>query len=96
MYPQTLTVSSVGQITLPKSVHKLLGLEKGAKLSYEIDTKARQITLKKQKTIDEVLDDLAELKKEYPHPPVDSKWSKMTVGEMSNELAKNIQGDTWV
>ena len=96
MYPQTLTVSSVGQITLPKSVRKLLGLEKGTKLELSVDEKSQSFTVKRQKTIDEVFADLAELKDEFPHHPVDPKWSKMTIDEMSNELAKDIQGDTWV
>ena len=96
MYPRTLTLSSVGQITLPKSVRELLGLKKGAKLNLEVDAKTHRLTLKKQMTVDEVFDELERINKKYPHKPVDPKWSKMSVGEISLELAKDLEGDTWV
>ena len=41
-----LTLSSVGQITIPRSVRKALGLEKGAKLELEVYDKAKKLTKK--------------------------------------------------
>ena len=96
MQPKTLTISSVGQITLPRSVRKVLGLEPGAKLDVEINQEKKTITLRKQKTIDEVIASLEELNKEFPTPKPDPKWSKMSVGEMALENIKSIKGDTWV
>ena len=96
MQQRTLTISSVGQITIPSSVRKLLGLEKGAKLGIEVDEENKSITLKKQLTFDEVMAELDELDKKYPTPKPDPKWSKMSVGEMSLKLSEDIKGDTWV
>ena len=94
MEPQTLTLSSVGQITIPRKIRQLLGLEKGAKLDIAVDQAKGIITIKKQKTHKEIFAELEALSKKHPKP--DSKWSKMTVGEMSLELAKNTNGGTWV
>lgn len=94
MYPQTLTVSSVGQITLPKSVRKLLGLEKGTKLELSVDEKSKSITVKRQKTHEEIFAELECLSKNRPKP--DPRAKRMSVGEMSLEMAKDIEGDTWV
>lgn len=96
MYTQTLTLSSVGQITIPRSIRKLLGLEKGARFDVTVDQKTNTITLKKQKTIDEVVAELEEIDRRYPTPPPDPRARYMTVGEMSLEQAKYIKGDTWV
>lgn len=94
MYPQTLTVSSVGQITLPKSVRKLLGLEKGAKLELSVDEKSKSFTIKRQKTHEEIFAELERLSRNRPKP--DPRAKHMSVGEMSLEMAKDIEGDTWV
>jgi len=96
MEPITLTLSSVGQITIPRNVRKLLGLEKGAKLDVEVNQNAGSITLKKQPTFDEIMAELDEIDKKYPTPEPDSRTRHMSVGEMSLELAKDIEGDTWV
>lgn len=93
---QTLTISSVGQITIPRSVRKLLGLEKGAKLDIEVDRKSKSITLKKQPTFDEIMADIDRINSQYPKVEIDPKYKNMSVGEMSLELAKDIKGDTWV
>ena len=93
MEPITLTISSVGQITIPRKVRDLLGLEKGAKLNLEIDKKERAITLKKQPTIDEVFAQLEAFHKTLPKP--DPKLSRMTVNEMY-DLVKESDGETWV
>lgn len=91
---QTLTMSSVGQITIPRSVRKLLGLEKGAKLELEVNPGKQTLKLKKQPTIDEVFEELEKLKKECPKP--DPRTKNMTVGEISLEQIKDIKEDTWV
>lgn len=93
---QTLTLSSVGQITIPRSIRKLLGLEKGAKLDYEVDEKKKTLTLKRQPTVDEIFDELERLSKEGPKP--DPRSTKMTVGEMVEEELKKhpLENDTWV
>ena len=62
----TLTLSSVGQITIPRKVRKLLNLEKGAELELEVNKKNKTITLTKQPTINEVMDMLDEIDKKYP------------------------------
>lgn len=90
-----LTLSSVGQITIPRSVRKALGLEKGAKLELEVDEKAKKLTIKRQKTHEEIFAELEEFHKTLPRP-ADPRTRTMTVGEMSLELAKDIEGDTWV
>ena len=94
MHPQTLTLSSVGQITLPKNIRNLLGLEKGAKLDVEVNQANKTITLKKQPTHKEIFAELERLSKNRPEP--DPRAKHMTVGEMSLEMAKDITGDTWV
>lgn len=95
---QTLTMSSVGQITIPRSVRKLLGLEKGAKLDYEVDQAKRTITIKKQKTFDEVMAELDEIDKKYHTPKPDPRAKNMTVNEMVEEQLKKhpLENDTWV
>jgi len=95
MEPTILTLSSVGQITIPRKVRKLLNLEKGAKLELEVDQEAKKLTIKKQKTHEEIFAELEEFHKTLPKP-ADPRTRTMTVGEMSLELAKNIKGDTWV
>lgn len=96
MYPQTLTLSSVGQITIPRSVRKLLGLEKGAKLNLEIDQEKKTITLKRQKTHEEIFAELEAFQKTLPKP--DPRTKHMTVSEMVEEQLKNhpLEDDTWV
>lgn len=96
MQPQTLTLSSVGQITIPRSIRKLLNLESGAKLDVSVDKKSNSITLKKQKTFNEIMAELAAIDKKYPSKKPDPRAKHMTVGEMSLEMAKDIEGDTWV
>ena len=96
MEPTTLTLSSVGQITIPRSVRRLLGLEPGMKLDIEVNQKTNTITLKKQKTFDEIMAELDEIDRKYPTPKPDPRGKRMTVGEMSLENIKNIRGDTWV
>lgn len=91
---QTLTLSSVGQITIPRSIRKLLGLEKGSKLDYEVDEKKKTLTLKRQPTVDEVFAELEAFHKTLPKP--DPRAKSMTAGEISLEQAKDIEGDTWV
>lgn len=91
---QTLTLSSVGQITIPRSVRKLLGLEKGAKLNLEVNQEKKTITLTRQKTHKEIFAELEALSKKHPKP--DPRARRMTVGEMSLEQAKHVKGDTWV
>lgn len=96
MATQTLTLSSVGQITIPSSIRKLLGLEQGAKLDVSVDKKKNTITLQKRPSLKEVLAELKQIDKEFPTPAPDPKYRDMSVGEMSLELAKDIEGDTWV
>lgn len=92
----TLTLSSVGQITIPRSVRKLLNLETGTKFDFEVNQKNKTLTLTKQPTVDEVMDMLDEIDKKYHTPKPDPRANHMTVGEMSLEMSKNIKGDTWV
>ena len=96
MQPQTLTLSSVGQVTLPRSVRKLLGLEKGTKLNIEVDQAKQSITLKKQPTLDEIFDELERLSKKHPKPNPRAKH--MSVSEMVEEELKAhpLENDTWV
>ena len=96
MEPITLTLSSVGQITIPRSIRKLLGLEKGTKLDVEVDRDAKTITLTKQRTFDEVMAEIDALHKKYPTKKPDPKYSKMSVGEIALENIKYIKEDTWV
>lgn len=96
MEPITLTVSSVGQITLPRKVRKMLGLEKGSKLDVEISEDKKTITLKRQKTFEEVMAKLDEIDKKYPSPTPDPRSKDMTASEMALEGIKDIEGDTWV
>lgn len=92
----TLTISSVGQITIPRSVRKLLGLEKGARLDLEVNEKKQTFTLKKQPTFDDVMAEIDQINSQYPKVEIDPKYKNMSVGEMSLELTKNLKGDTWV
>lgn len=96
MQSKTLTLSSVGQITIPRSVREMLGLKPGAKLNFEIDQKNSAIIFKKQPTFDEIMAKLDEIDKKYHTPEPDPHTKHMSVGEMSLELAKGIKGDTWV
>ena len=89
----TLTLSSVGQITIPRKVRKMLDLEKGAKLNLEVDEKAKKFTLKKQKTHEEIFAELRELSKKHPKP--DPKLRHMSVNEMY-DLVENTGDETWV
>ena len=94
MYPETLTLSSVGQITLPKSVRKLLDLSSGDKVKIKVNQKTGTITLKKQPTTKEVF---AELKRQAQNRPTpDPRTKHMTAGEISLMQAKHVKGDTWV
>lgn len=93
MYPRTLTLSSVGQITIPRSARELLGLEKGAKLNFEIDQEKKTITLKRQKTHEEIFAELEAFHKTLPKP--DPKLQHMTVNEMY-DLVEDAGGETWV
>lgn len=94
MEPTTITVSSVGQITLPRNIRKLLGIEKGSKLDVIVDQKAKSITIKRQKTHEEIFAELEAFHKTLPQP--DPRAKSMTAGEISLEQAKHIKGDTWV
>ena len=96
MQPKTLTLSSVGQITIPRSVRKLLGLENGAKLNLEVDQEKKTITLKRQKTHEEIFAELEAFHKTLPKP--DPRAKHMTVNEMVEEELKKhpLENDTWV
>lgn len=94
MYPETLTLSSVGQITLPKSIRNLLDLTSGDKVKIKVNKKAGTITLKKQPTIKEIFAELKRQAKNRPTP--DPRAKHMTVGEISLEQTKQIKDDTWV
>ena len=96
MQPRTLTLSSVGQITIPRSVRKLLGLEKGAKLNLEVDQEKKTITLKRQKTHEEIFAELEAFHKTLPKR--DPRLAKMSVNEMVEEELKKhpLENDTWV
>ena len=89
----TLTLSSVGQITIPRSVRKALGLEKGAKLDLEVDEEAQKFTLKKQPSHEEVFAELKRLAEKRPKP--DPKLRNMSVNEMYN-LVEDNGDETWV
>lgn len=89
----TLTMSSVGQITIPRSVRKALGLEKGAKLELEVDQEAKKLTIKRQKTHEEIFAELEEFHKTLPKS--NPKLRNMPVNEMY-DLVKEDGGETWV
>ena len=95
---QTLTLSSVGQITIPRSIRKLLGFEKGAKLNLEVDSKKKIITITKQPTFDEIMEELDEIDEKYNTPKPDPRSRHMTVNEMVEEELKKhpLENDTWV
>ena len=95
---QTLTISSVGQITIPRSIRKLLNLEKGAKLNLEVDQENCVITLKKQKSFDEVMAELDKIDEKYHTPKPDPRAKNMTINEMVEEQLRNhpLENDTWV
>ena len=88
-----LTLSSVGQITIPRSVRKALGLEKGAKLELEVDQEAKKLTIKRQKTHEEIFAELEEFHKTLPKS--NPKLRNMPVNEMY-DLVKEGGGETWV
>lgn len=96
MEPITLTMSSVGQITIPRSIRQLLGIKAGDKLALKVDKEKNAITLKCPKTFDEIMAELDEIDKKYPSPAPDPRSKSMTVGEMALEGIKDIEGDTWV
>ena len=95
MQPQTLTVSSVGQITLPSSVRKMLGLKPGTKLNLTVSKNKNSIILKRQKTFDEIMSEIAKNNQKY-QAKINSNAKNKTAGEMSLAEIKNIKGDTWV
>lgn len=94
MYPESLTLSSVGQITLPKSVRELLNLSSGDKVGIKVDKKNGTITLKKQPSTQEVFIRLKAQAKNRATP--DPLARKMSAGEIALKRAKNSKGDTWV
>ena len=89
----TLTLSSVGQITIPRSVRKALGLEKGSKLELEVDQEAKKLTIKKQKTHEEIFAELEECHKNLPKS--DPKLRNMSVNEMY-DLVEDTGDEAWV
>lgn len=95
METTTLTISSVGQITLPRRVRELLGIRKGDKLDISVSQDTKTITIKKQPTFDEIMEEIDRINAEYPDHS-DPRAKYMTVGEMSLEGIKDIEGDTWV
>ena len=96
MEPITLTMSSVGQITIPRSIRKLLDIKAGDKLAVEVNKDKNSITLKCPKTFDDIMAELDKIDKKYPSPAPDPRAKDMTVGERALEGIKDIKGDTWV
>ncbi len=98
MQPKTLTLSSVGQITIPRSVRKLLNLDAGTKFDIEVNQKTNSITLKKQPTFDEIMAKLDAIDEKYHTPKPDPRAKHMTVSEIVEEELKNhpLENDTWV
>lgn len=92
MHPQILTISSVGQITIPKKIRELLGVKNGDKLAFDIDEKSKTVTFKRQKTHEEIFAELEKLAKNRPEP--NPKLKHMTVNEMY-DLVEDIEGETW-
>lgn len=92
MQPKTLTLSSVGQITIPRSVRELLGLKPGAKLDLEIDKEKNTITLKRQPTHEEIFAELEAFHKTLPKR--DPRLAKMSISEMYDFVESD--GETWV
>jgi AbrB family looped-hinge helix DNA binding protein len=95
MEQASLTISPVGQITIPRSIRKLLNIESGDRLDYEVDAEKKTIILKKKKTFDEIMEEMDRINSEYPNK-IDPRSKDMTVGEMALEGVKEIEGDTWV
>lgn len=92
---QTLTMSSVGQITIPRSIRKILGFEKGDKLELEVDEQKKTITITKQPTFDEVMEEMDRINAKYPKIKVNPKYEGMSIGEMAEEQIKNMKEEAW-
>lgn len=95
----TATVSSVGQITIPRWARDFLGLEPGSKVEFTADPDTGSLTLQRQKTVKEALANLDEYHDKHPHPPLHPRYRDMSVGEMALELLKQPKKgdpDTWV
>lgn len=95
MYPRTLTISSVGQITLPKKLRELLGVKNGDEIVVDVNESSKSITIKPRKTVAEVLAIIDQINSEYPNR-IDPRAKHMTAGEIALEQARDIQEDTWV
>lgn len=91
-----LTISSVGQITIPRTIRKLLDLKAGDRLTLRVDKEKNAITLECPKSFDDIMAELDEIDEKYPSPAPDPRAKYMTVGEMSLEGIKDIEGNTWV
>ena len=58
MTTYTTTLTRASQITLPKAIQDLLKVSSGDKLVYAYDEKSQAITLKRQASLEERLNDL--------------------------------------
>lgn len=96
---RTVTVSSVGQITIPRAIREQLGITPGTELELSTSPDTGTITFRRQKTFDEVMDELDAIDEKYPTPPPDPKYRNMSVGEITLEMLKQPKKgdpDTWV
>lgn len=96
---RTVTVSSVGQITIPRAIREQLGITPGTELELSTNPNTSTLTIHKPKTVKEALAALDEFHRKHPHPPIDPKYQGMSVGEMSLEMLKQPKKgdpDTWV
>ena len=84
-----LTMNQHGQITLPKSLRKLMGLEKGSGL--KLVASPTKATIERAETIEEVLADLDTKKSPKVRAKI-KQLSNKTVADLRDEYIKSAAG----
>lgn len=89
------TMSSVGQITLPKDVREKMGIGPGSKLKLDLDS--GRLIIERQKTLPEALAEIDRLREEElkENPEFAKRYKKyagMTASEMKDSWAQSKEG----
>ena len=87
-----LTLNQHGQITLPKSLRKMMGLGKGD--GVKLIATPKSVTIERAETIDEVLADL-DAKKSPQVKAAIRKHAGKTISEMRDDYIKSVEGQKY-
>lgn len=95
MTTYTTTLNRASQITLPKAIQAVLGVNSGDRLIYSYNEKTKSVTVAKEPTLEEQLQALHDSLSEETKANIKKaakKYANMTIAEMRAAWDKSPEG----